>query len=239
MSKNETMSTGDRAQRRLKNFLLDARFQLKFASYFVVLTLVVSALLGIFLYRTTSTLFEQMNDSVGARAQAAETSRELGRCALNNELATKMNDPTFAQTLEERSKSIDAAFEAESQNTLALRSKLVSQQTITMVALAGGLLLFIALTALIAIVITHRIVGPLFRIKRMAREVGSGVMRPPTYGLRPGDELQDIFEIFANMITDLRVRTEADRQAVEAALGGDRAALQKLKAELDARLAKQ
>ncbi len=239
MSNNSTMSTGDRAQRRLKNFLLDARFQLKFASYFVALTLVVSALLGVFLYRTTSSLFDQMSESVGARAKAAETSRELGRCALNNELATKMNDPTFAQTLEARSRDIDAAFEAESQNTLKLHAQLVSQQKVTGFALMGGLVLFIVLTAFIAIVITHRIVGPLFRIKRMAREVGSGVMQPPTYGLRPGDELQDVFEIFAAMITNLRARTEGDRQAVDAALTGDRAALEKLKAELDARLARQ
>ena len=30
----------------------------------------------------------------------------------------------------------------------------------------------------------------------MAREVGSGLMRPPTEGLRQGDELHDVFEIF-------------------------------------------
>ncbi len=237
MTPTADTNTPAKPKRRLKNFLLDARFQLKFASYFVALTLVVSALLGIFLYRTTSSLFDQMNASVGARAKAAETSRELGRCALNNELAEKMNDPTFAQTLEARSTGIDAAFDAESQRTLQLQAELVEQQKVTLWALVGGLILFIALTAAIAIMITHRIVGPLFRIKRMAREVGSGVMRPPTYGLRPGDELQDVFEIFAQMIGDLRARTESDKQAVEAALAGDKAALEKLRSELEARLA--
>lgn len=235
---NATTTRGDRAQRKLKNFLLDARFQLKFASYFVALTLVLSSLLGIFLYRTTNSLFDQMSAAVGARAKAAETSRELGRCALNNELAAQMNDPGFASTLEARSKGIDATFEAESQRTLELQAQLVSQQKMTLIALVGGLILFIALTALVAIVITHRIVGPLFRIKRMAKEVGSGVMRPPTYGLRPGDEFQDIFAIIATMISDLRQRTENDRQAVEAALAGDTEALKKLKAELDSRLAR-
>ncbi len=238
MSNAAATSATERAQRRLRNFLLDARFQLKFASYFVALTLVISALLGVFLYRTTSSLFDQMSSAVKARAKAAETSRELGRCALNNELAEKMNDPAFAQTLEERSKGIDAAFEAESQRTLQLQDELVGQQTVTIFALVGGLIVFIALIAFGAIVITHRIVGPLFRIKRMAKEVGSGVMRPPTYGLRPGDELQDVFEIFAKMITDLRARTEADQKAVEAALGGDREALARLKADLEARLAR-
>jgi serine O-acetyltransferase len=57
-------------------------------------------------------------------------------------------------------------------------------------------------------------VGPLFRIKRMGREVASGVVRPPEYGLRPGDELKDVFDVFATMVKALRERTEADLKAV-------------------------
>lgn len=236
---NDTVTTDKgRKSRKVKNYLLDAPFQLKFAGYFVALTLVVSALLGVFLYRTTDSLFGEMTASVGARQKAAETSRELGRCALNNELANKLNDPAFSQTLEARSKEIDAAFEAETNQTLRVQRELVNQQKITIVALGGGLLLFIVLTSLLAIVITHRIVGPLFRIKRMAREVGSGVMRPPAYGLRPGDELHDVFAIMGEMVAELRGRTESDKAAVEAGLGGDQAALEKLRAELAARLAK-
>jgi nitrogen fixation/metabolism regulation signal transduction histidine kinase len=95
---------------------------------------------------------------------------------------------------------------------------------------------------LASIVTTHRIVGPLFRVKRMANEVSAGKLRPPQYGLRPGDELKDVFEAFAGMVGYLRQRQEADLKAVEGALavakekGQDTTVLEKLRAELQARL---
>lgn len=233
-----TQQPGGRRDRKVRNFLLDARFQLKFAAYFVGMTLVVTALLGVFLVRTTGSLFAQMSAAVEARSKAAETNRELGNCTLNNELTRNLDDPEFAARLAERSRAIDGAFEAEKAAVQAQSAELKRQQTVTFLALLGGLAAFIVGIALGAIVITHRIVGPLFRLKRMAREVADGAVRPPAYGLRPGDELQDVFQGFAAMVTELRTRTEGELRLVDAALAGDAEALKRLKAELEARLAK-
>lgn len=233
-----TPAGGGRQDRKLKNFLLDARFQLKFAGYFVAVTLVVTGLLGAYLVRTTDSLFTQMKSAVDARSKAAETSRELGTCTLNNELTANLDDPDFTAKLAEKSKAIDAAFEAERAAVQAQTESLQQQQRITLYALLGVLMLFIFLIAATAIVITHRIVGPLFRIKRMAREVSDGMVRPPTYGLRPSDELHDVFNVFAEMVKQLRLRAEADLAGVKAALGGDAEALKKLEEELQARLNK-
>ena len=227
-------STGSK-DRKLRNFLLDARFQLKFASYFVVLTLVITGLLGAFLVRTTTSLFSQISASVESRKKAADTSRELGSCTLNNELTRNMDDPDFTAKLADRSKAIDAAFEAERAAAQEQSMEVQRQQQWTLYALTGVLVAFIALIALTAIVITHRIVGPLFRIKRMAREVANGVVRPPTYGLRPSDELQDVFEVFADMVTQLRARTESDLAAVKS---GNPEEMKKLQSALEERLAK-
>lgn len=235
MSEAKPTPAGGRQDRKWKNFLLDARFQLKFAGYFVAVTLVVTGLLGAYLVRTTDSLFSQMKSAVDARSKAAETSRELGTCTLNNELTANLDDPDFAAKLAEKSKAIDAAFEAESAAVRAQTESLQQQQRITLYALLGVLVLFIALIAFTAIVITHRIVGPLFRIKRMAREVANGMVRPPTYGLRPSDELQDVFEVFADMVTQLRARAEADLAAVKA---GDPESLKKLQSALEERLSK-
>lgn len=229
---------GGRQNRRLRNFLLDARFQLKFAAYFVAMTLVVAGLLGVFLARTTGSLFAQMNSAVESRQKAADTSKELGTCTLNSDLAKNMDDPEFIGRLAEKSKAIDEAYEAEKQAVVQQKVELERQQRTTLYALIGFLGGFIVLVAIGAIVITHRIVGPLFRIKRMAREVAGGVIRPPSYGLRPGDELQDVFEVMAAMVKELRERTESDLRTVDAAAAGDPAAIAKLKAELEARLAK-
>lgn len=221
--------------RKIRNFLLDARFQLKFAAYFVSLSLVIAGVLGLFLIRTSDSLFDQLSSSVESRRKAAETSRELGNCALNNELTAHLEDPEFAARLTEKSKAIDATFEAEQAATQQQSLEIQRQQRWTLFGLVGVLVGFIGLVALTAIVITHRIVGPLFRIKRMAREVAGGSYRPPAYGLRPGDELQDVFAVFAEMLKQLRERTEADLAAVKK---GDADALKALQTTLEERLSK-
>ncbi len=239
MTPQPPSGTPDRARRRLRNYLLDGRFQLKFAAYFVALTLGVAAVLGVFLVLTTDSLFHEMNGAVDARSKAAETNRELGTCTLNNELAKNLDDPDFTAQLVARSKAIDEAFEAEKQAVMKQRTELVARQRVTVAILVALLVSFVVLVALGAIVITHRIVGPLFRIKRMAREVASGRLRPPMYGLRPGDELQDVFEVFSSMIAKLREQSEGDLKALESAAAGDAQALQQLKSEVERRLAKE
>src|SRR4051812_604871 len=94
-NQTKKLSITGRADRRLRNYLLDARFQLKFAGYIVVLTLIVAGMLGAFLGYTTNTLFAQAQVAVDARSKAAETSRELGTCTLNNDLAKNMDNPEF------------------------------------------------------------------------------------------------------------------------------------------------
>ncbi|MFZ5469787.1 MAG: HAMP domain-containing protein [Myxococcota bacterium] len=205
-------------QRRLRNFLLDARFQLKFTSYVVGLTLVVAALLGVFIWRTTNTLFQETAVAVEARSRAAETSKELGNATLANEVLQHMEDPSFEKTLREKSAAIDRAYEAEKNAIIQARAQLVRRQQITLIALVGGFLAFVFFIGLACIVTTHKIVGPLFRMKRMANEVAAGRLHPPTYGLRLGDELKDVFDAFAAMVKALRQREEADLARVTAAL---------------------
>jgi nitrogen fixation/metabolism regulation signal transduction histidine kinase len=228
-----------RFKRKLKNFLLDARFQLKFAVYFIVPSLLISALLGFFIAHTTGNLFKQMNQAVEARSKSAETSKELGTCTLNNELTRGLDDPALMSSLEARSKEIDAKFESEKQAVVQQQKDLVNQQHTTITVLVALLALFVLVSGLVAILLTHRIVGPLFRIKRMGREVTKGIIRPPDYGLRPGDELKDVFDVFATMVKALRERAESDLKAVEAAVAGDKDMLEKHRAELVARLAKK
>ncbi len=232
-------------KRQARNFLLDARFQLKFASYIVGITLVLAALLGIFLYRTTSHLFAQAQSAVDARSSAAESSRELGIATLNNDLANNLDNPELMKQLQERSDAIDKTFEAEKALVIETKANLVKQQEYTLLGLIASLVAFILIVGFGTIVTTHRIVGPLFRVKRMANEVAAGKIRPPTYGLRPGDELKDVFDSFSNMVTKLRERQVDDLARVEAAIAAARAggaptdALEAVRASMQARLDKE
>ena len=240
----QPVATTSAYKRQARNFLLDARFQLKFASYIVGITLVLAAVLGVILYRTTNHLFAQAQSAVDARSQAAESSRELGIATLNNDLARNLDNPEFAKQLQDRSDSIDKAFEVEKALVIETKAQLMTQQKTTLIGLIVLLLGFIAVVGLGTIVTTHRIVGPLFRVKRMANEVAGGKIRPPTYGLRPGDELKDVFDSFSNMVTKLRERHLEELAKVEAALatakagGSPTEALEALRAQMRARLDK-
>lgn len=197
------MTTGYVHQRQLRNYLLDKRLQLKLTLYVVGATLFVSALLGLFLWQSTRVLFVEMQAAVDARANAAKVSRDLGNSVLMRELFDKFEDPLVAQKVEQRSRDIDRQYEAELQQTREQQTALWSRQRSLLLTLIGGLIAFVAVVAFACIVATHRIVGPLFRLKRIATEVTEGNLSPK-HGLRPKDELQDVFDVFSRMVDALR-----------------------------------
>ena len=86
-----------------------------------------------------------------------------------------------------------------------------------------GILILVVSLGFTGILVTHRVVGPAYKLKSLFRDVAQGHLR--VYGrLRKGDELWDVFDEFEKMIIKLRAnqRGEIDRldsviaQAVEA-----------------------
>ncbi|WP_164009939.1 signal protein [Pyxidicoccus trucidator] len=205
-------------KRRWRNFLLDTGFQLKLTAYMVAVTLVLSALLGVFLVRAARSLMRETATAVEARSRAAEVSRELSGATLSNELLARMDDPSFEATFREKARSIDAAYEEERSAIVAQRAELERQQRLTWWVLGGLLTGFTVVVALGTIVVTHRLAGPLLRIRRMVKEVHGGKLRPPQYGLRDGDELRDLFEDTRMMVQRLRDQHEEDANALAKAL---------------------
>ena len=203
-----TPRTSAAAQRRLRNFLLDAPLQLKFAGSVVASTLVVAGLLGVFLYRTTDSLFRETAGAVEARSRAAEASRELGNATLSSEVVRHLEDKNYEKQLLDKSEEIDRAYEAERKAVVDARAELVHRQYLTLCALGGGLLAFVLFLGLLTIVITHRIVGPIYRVTNLARDIGGGSLRIPPDRLRPGDELKELVETFSTMVRSLRTRHE-------------------------------
>jgi hypothetical protein len=112
------------------------------------------------------------------------------------------------------------------------------------IALAGVLVCLLAA----AVVITHRIAGPAFVLRRTCREIADGSLARPR-PLRDHDLLVDLADAVAAMVEALRAREAADRDALArlAATLRDRAAspdaraaaaaeLERLAAEKEARL---
>ncbi len=197
-------------KRQWRNFLIEPKFQLKFAAYLIAVTLVLAAVLGVFLFRNTQALLDEASHSIEARSQAAEASRELSNATLSNELIKKMGDPVFVAQLQAASQTIDERYEAERAAIVVQRSELVRRQRNMWLAFVGTLAGFLFLITLTTIVLTHRVAGPLMRIRRMVKEVAGGTIRPPPYGLRESDELKDIFDATRGMMHVLRKQNEDD-----------------------------
>jgi HAMP domain-containing protein len=205
-------------KRKWRNFLLEPRFQLKFTVYLVAVSVVLAALLGAVLFRNTQALLNEASMAVEARSQAAEASRELSNATLSNELLNRMGDPIFVARLQATSREIDARFDAERAAVVAQRAELVRRQRLMWLVLGGSLVGLLVLIALVSIVLTHRVAGPLMRIRRMVNEVAAGQLRPPPYGLREKDELKDIFDATRAMIHVLRKQQEDDMLVITHAL---------------------
>ncbi len=76
-------------------------------------------------------------------------------------------------------------------------------------SIAVGVLFMALALGLTGIVITHKLVGPAYRLKTMLREVRDGHLKVQGR-LRKGDELQDIFEAFHEMIASLRAAQQKE-----------------------------
>jgi methyl-accepting chemotaxis protein len=83
---------------------------------------------------------------------------------------------------------------------------------------AAVLLLAIALGGT-GIIVTHRLVGPAYRLKAMLREVRDGHLHIEGR-LRKHDELHDLFEAFQDMVASLRRAQEQEIALLEAAIQG-------------------
>ncbi|MBI2894775.1 MAG: hypothetical protein HYY06_14565 [Deltaproteobacteria bacterium] len=179
-------------KRKLRNFLLDRPFQLKYTGMVVTVTAVLCAVLGTLEYRAST-----------------ETSEVI--------LGQSLADPMYSEP------SLRRALEAE------FRAK--DREVVTrLVVILGSLIVLLGLTG---IVITHKVIGPVYKMKNLFREVIAGRLRLAGK-LRKGDELQGFFEVYAQMIEALRQRQAAEVAELEAAIkeaeaaGASKAALEKL-----------
>ena len=152
---------GDKTQRRVKNYLIDRRFQLKYTGMVLLVTVSVAGGLGYVAYGFSQGQTEALTAHIAAQPDL---------------------DPGTANDLEQFAQQEDRK----------IRNAIV----------AGVLLLTFAL-GVTGIIVTHRVVGPAYRMRRLFRHVGDGKFEVIT-GIRKGDELQELYHSFAEMIESVR-----------------------------------
>ena len=166
---------GDKTQRKMRNYLIDRRFQLKYTGMVLLVTVTVAGGLGYLAYGFSRGQTEALTAQIMAQPDlAVDTASDLEE---------------FAQ--QEDRKIRNAIF-------------------------AGVLLLTLAL-GLTGIIVTHRVVGPAYRMRRLFEHVGEGKFEVTT-GIRKGDELQELFHSFADMVESLRDQRAEEIEQLEETL---------------------
>jgi len=187
-------------QRRLRNYLLDAPLQLRFTSILLLGTLLGAGLLGIFLARALNRLADQAERAVEARAAAAQASHELHNAALSKTLLERFGDPQFTAQMERQAQAIDAAYVAEQTQVSEQRVEVQREQKRIGWLVFLSVLVFSFGVLALGIVLTHRIAGPVFRVRRLL------------------DDLRDLFDSAADLVRTLRAEDEATLATVSEVL---------------------
>ena len=100
---------------------------------------------------------------------------------------------------------------------MCIRDRISKQRTMLQ-SLVGGLLLMCFIIGIMGIYITHKIAGPIYKMKMLLRQVGDGKLNFRAGRLRKGDELQEFFETFEQMVEKLKARQAKEVATLEAAL---------------------
>lgn len=222
-----------RHQRKLRNYLLDAHFQLKYASYLVVIAFVLSSSLGFILYRTSNAVLAESRESVSIGEQVVDRGRLVVEESKKVNAVVQMNivrDPAYgdnpalltafqadAKDQDDRLSLQQARLEEQSRYLKTESVKLTERQRAVGTALVVVLALLVVGVGLGGIVVTHRVAGPIYKMKRQLRDLGNGNFQIP-YPLRKGDELVDFFEAFRTMVKQLRERQEQEIALLDRAI---------------------
>lgn len=174
-------------KRSWKNYLLNARYQLRFTGVLVAVCVLLLAAMGWWI--------DDIGDLVDKRWPSVMSEAES---------ATKVGETTIkGATLDFTDPARDEALRAE--KIAALRDRQAHLEWVligAVVLLSGGLFVF-------GILMTHKVAGPLYKIGLYLDKVKNGKF-DKVYNLRKGDQLVEFFEHFKQAHESLRQMQERD-----------------------------
>ena len=226
---------GGRHQRKLRNYLLDSRFQLKYTGYLVGLAVFLSLVLGGLLWSVSQKVISQSQETVRQGQETVARGQEVVRESQKVSAVVHMNivkDPVYGQNPElaavfnesareqdKRLESQQRQLEADAKNLSQRSDELVFQQSRMFIVLVLVLSLLVIGIGLAGIVVTHRVAGPVYRMKKLLGYVGDGhlLLREK---LRRSDELQHFYDAFEAMVESLRRSQQVEIAELDRALLG-------------------
>jgi hypothetical protein len=219
-------------KRSVRNYLLDSRFQLKYSGFLVAVALVISGVLGTVIWSTTSAMVGESQKVTEESNKVFEESKKVSEVSRMNIKNFAPDSPELLAEFTKDADEHDAAIAAQEKAIADQQQMLVHRQAVLIESVVGGLTLMVVLIGLLGIYFTHKVAGPIFKMKRLLGQVGQGNLHVEAR-LRKGDELRDFFEAFTKMVANLRTIEKQQLDYVDKALDAvDRGAKEDAKASL-------
>jgi HAMP domain-containing protein len=200
-SSSQARSSGSAHRRR--TYLLNPRFQLKYTGLLVSVVLAVLVSLGTVIWQTSTVATRQAELAAGEAERALKESATSARILRMSAAAYANEAPDLGRTLDQDLSQIDREHERNLGVVAARRAEVESQRRRMLYVLVGGGALLLVVLGVLGVFITHRIVGPVHRLKRLCRQVGTARLGIGER-LRKGDELEDLFDTFIQMTYSLK-----------------------------------
>ncbi len=196
-------SPAKKAHFKRRDYLIDPRFQLKYTGLLVAVVLAVMVFLGGELWQSAnvaSTYAQIASTQAELAMKESHTSSRLARqCVVTN----AADNAILLQVVEEELAATDR--QAESDLEVVKRGRIdveMHRRAMREQLIATGIALTVILS-IMGIFITNKIVGPVYKLKRLLRRVGTGRLATKER-LRKGDELGDLFDTFLQMMYSLK-----------------------------------
>ena len=203
--------------RHKKSYLLDPRFQLKWTGYLVVVVVFVMTGLGYVIARTAGHASDTATLAVKQAEKAYEESKSNNILTRRTMQLAGGDNPALQTVMDESLDEVDAQSEKNLAEVRSVQADIAAGRKNLQLLLAGAGVALVALLALMGILITHRIVGPVHKMKRLLRRVSTGRLVIEER-LRRGDELEDLFDTFLQMTYSLRAMQAARLATLEGTL---------------------
>jgi nitrogen fixation/metabolism regulation signal transduction histidine kinase len=205
------------ARRHKQSYLLDPRFQLKWTAYLVVVVLLVMTALGVVIAKTAARASDTAQLAVNEAEKAFEESRANSTLARQSVQLAASDNPTLLSVMDESLSEVDKKAQDNLAEVRGRQEGIARDRRNLRMWLAGSAVALIVLLLVMGIFITHRIVGPVHKMKRLLRRVGTGRLAIEER-LRRGDELEDLFDTFLQMTYSLRAMQGARLKTLEGVL---------------------
>ncbi len=199
-----------------KKFIIDRKFQLKQTFAIIRITfLIVAIVVGIMAYNVArnnhrlSNITKNNDEMIGNLDNIMVIQENVVETIMTwaqkpGEKPQKRAIKVVAQKHYNNIESIKGNIK-KIQSNIASNNRIIKYNNILLILLVAVLIFQIAFLYVVMIRKTHRISGPIYVISNYIREIIDGRI-PSMRPIRRGDELQDFYHLFTQMVESLRER---------------------------------